>query len=351
MAKAKKKTADQTSGSSETNEGRSKYPRHALGAALRIPRAILEQNAGKECSDRDAAKYSGVGYHGPFRVELSSAIKYGLLDRPQTGKVALTPLARQILRPQNPQDELAGYRQAVANAPVVSDVYTHFRGENLPDQQFLVNSLVDKFQVPQTSVNEFLEIFLDSLKAAQLLDEHSGKRRVLDVSASVDTGQTSSSTDALRKLGRGVNIEAGDSCFVVMPFAKPVGDHYEKIYAPAIAKAGLKPIRADNEIFATGKIMDQIWSGISSARVLVAELTTRNANVFYELGLAHALHKPVVLVSSNEQDVPFDLHHIRVIYYDVHDPFWGEKLVAKVAENILSALKNPDEAIFKVESR
>jgi hypothetical protein len=59
------------------------------------------------------------------------------------------------------------------------------------------------------------------------------------------------------------------------------------------------------------------------------------------------LKKPVVLVSSNQPDVPFDLHHIRVIYYDVTDPFWGAKLIEKVAENILSALKNPEEAIFK----
>ena len=93
--------------------------------------------------------------------------------------------------------------------------------------------------------------------------------------------------------------------------------------------------------------MDQIWAGINGAKVLVAELTSRNANVFYELGLAHALEKPVVLVSSNEDDVPFDLQHIRVIYYDVMDPFWGQKLLDKVAENILSALKNPEEAIFK----
>ena len=68
-----------------------------------------------------------------------------------------------------------------------------------------------------------------------------------------------------------------------------------------------------------------------------------------ELGLAHALKKPVVLVSSNEEDVPFNLKHIRVIYYDVTDPFWGTKLLDKVAENILSAIQNPEEAIFKGE--
>ena len=93
--------------------------------------------------------------------------------------------------------------------------------------------------------------------------------------------------------------------------------------------------------------MDQIWKGINSAKVLVAELTTRNPNVFYELGLAHALNKPVVLISRNEGDVPFDLQHIRVIYYDVEDPFWGKKLLDKVAENIISAIKNPEEALFK----
>lgn len=93
--------------------------------------------------------------------------------------------------------------------------------------------------------------------------------------------------------------------------------------------------------------MDQVWQGINAAKVLVAELTSRNPNVFYELGLAHALKKPVVLISAKEEDVPFDLQHIRVIYYDVNDPFWGSKLIEKVAENILSAIQHPEEAVFK----
>ena len=70
------------------------------------------------------------------------------------------------------------------------------------------------------------------------------------------------------------------------------------------------------------------------------------ADVVLPTKYAHALKKPVVLVSANEPDVPFDLKHIRVIYYDVNDPFWGNKLIDKVAENILSAIKNPEEALF-----
>jgi nucleoside 2-deoxyribosyltransferase len=95
--------------------------------------------------------------------------------------------------------------------------------------------------------------------------------------------------------------------------------------------------------------MDQVWRGIRQAKVLVAELTSKNPNVFYELGLAHALEKPVVLVSSNQEDVPFDLRHIRAILYDQADPFWGQKLINKIADNIKSALTNPEEAIFRVE--
>lgn len=56
-----------------------------------------------------------------------------------------------------------------------------------------------------------------------------------------------------------------------------------------------------------------------------------------------------MLVSSNQDDVPFDLKHIRVILYDQTDPFWGAKLIDKIADNIKSAITNPEEAIFRIE--
>jgi hypothetical protein len=58
------------------------------------------------------------------------------------------------------------------------------------------------------------------------------------------------------------------------------------------------------------------------------------------------LKKPVVLVCGNKADIAFDVGHVRVIYYDMTDPFWGEKLVDKVAENIISAMKDPKDAIL-----
>ncbi|WP_370601109.1 hypothetical protein [Pseudomonas nitroreducens] len=321
-----------------------KFPRHSLEKVLRIPRAILEQNAGQDCSERDAAKFVGIGFGGPFQVEVSSALKYGLLERSGPGRVKITSLARKVLRPQQPEDEIAGLREAATQAPDIGEVYQHYRGENLPDPQFFMNALTDKFKIPEDKVLEFDTIFTETMRTAKLLDEHSGKKRLLDAS---QDSYPDASDERIRKLGKQLSVKSTDTCFVMMPFANPIGGYYSAIYEAAIQKAGLIPIRADTDIFGTGKIIDQIWRGINESKVLVAELTGRNPNVFYELGLAHALNKPVVLVCSNEHDVPFDLQHIRVIYYDVNDPFWGSKLIDKIAENILSALKTPEEAVFK----
>lgn len=347
-AKRKSKKRPKAKQAKVKSSGRkAKYPRHTLERSLRIPQAILEQNAGRECTERESASFVGVTYNkGPYTLELSSASKFGLLEK-SSGRVKLTDLARMILRPQEEGARLKGLRKAVLNAPEISDVYGHYRGENLPDEQFFDNALVDKFSIPTDKLLEFKSIFMESLTYAKLIEETNDKFRIIDVSGG---GDVSVDTKArLKKLGKGITVSSEDTCFVMMPFAEPHGTYYEKVYKPAIQKSGLRPVRADAEIFGTGKIMDQVWRGINSAKILVSELTTRNPNVFYELGIAHALRKPVVLVSSNEDDVPFDLYHIRVIYYDVADPFWGVKLIEKIAENILSAIKNPEEAIFKSE--
>ena len=343
--KAAKKASTKTRASSKSS---SNYPRHDLSDSLRIPRAILDQNAGKPCADDVAAGFLGLkSAKGPFGVEISSAIKFGFLVRPEPKHLEVTELARQVLRPKSEDDVTSGNRQAILDAPVISDVYKHYRGENLPDKQFFDNALEDTFKIPKDKLSEFKTIFLSSLKTAKLVEEHGDRTRVLDA-ATKSSIRPDTDDEYIDKLSSGVTVDAGDSCFVMMPFASPIGGYYKHVYKPAIEKAGLNPVRADNEIFGAGKIMDQVWAGINAATVLIAELTARNPNVYYELGIAHALQKPVVLVSSNEEDVPFDLKHIRVIYYDKNDPFWGQKLLEKVAENIVSAIKNPEEAIFDI---
>src|SRR5258708_23192992 len=84
---------------------------------------------------------------------------------------------------------------------------------------------------------------------------------------------------------------------------------------------------------------------IQSAQLLLAELTEKNANVFYELGLAHAIGKPVILISETIVDVPFDLQALRVILYDKNDPSWGARLRQTIAAAITETMEDVASAV------
>ena len=108
---------------------------------------------------QQSATYLGVGYAGPYQVEVSSGIKYGFLDRPEPGEIAVTDRAKRVLRPQNAQDKLDGLREAVLAAPVISDVYSNYRGENLPDAQFFQNALPTSLESrPTRSLNSRISL-------------------------------------------------------------------------------------------------------------------------------------------------------------------------------------------------
>jgi hypothetical protein len=103
--------------------------------------------------------------------------------------------------------------------------------------------------------------------------------------------------------------------FVLMPFApelKPIFDDHILNVAQSL---GLRAVRAD-DLFTTGSVVFDIWRSIISSRVIVADCTGRNPNVFYELGMAHTIGKPVILITQDSNDVPFDIRHLRHIAYD-----------------------------------
>jgi hypothetical protein len=112
-------------------------------------------------------------------------------------------------------------------------------------------------------------------------------------------------------------------CFFIAPIGEegsqvrkrsdPVHKH---IVSPAAKEAGLKAVRAD-ELAAPGRITNQIIDHLLHARSAVADLTGRNPNVFYELGVRHMANLPVALiVAHDEPALPFDLAQMRVIRYD-----------------------------------
>lgn len=137
-----------------------------------------------------------------------------------------------------------------------------------------------------------------------------------------------------------ISIDLGElqnACFVVMPFSPLFSTQYERVIRPAVEDAGLICVRGD-EIYTKSRIMDDIWQSIRSSRVIIAELTGKNPNVMYEIGLAHALGKAVIILTRNEDDVPFDLKALRYLFYDTGDPFWGQNLQTALKQMLLNVL-------------
>ncbi|AWB96273.1 hypothetical protein DCE93_11950 [Agromyces badenianii] len=100
---------------------------------------------------------------------------------------------------------------------------------------------------------------------------------------------------------------------VMMPFTASFDVVYETIQE-AVADAGLSCVRADN-IWEHHHVMGDVLSILWRSQVVVADLTGKNANVFYEAGLAHALPRPTILLTQDPADVPFDLQSIRYLRY------------------------------------
>jgi hypothetical protein len=103
--------------------------------------------------------------------------------------------------------------------------------------------------------------------------------------------------------------------FVVMQFSEPYKQLYEEVIQPAASASGLRAYHV-GEVFGPGMILHDIAQGIVDATVVVAEITPTNQNVFYELGYAHALGKPTILLAERGKQLPFDISGYRVLFYD-----------------------------------
>jgi len=97
-------------------------------------------------------------------------------------------------------------------------------------------------------------------------------------------------------------IKEKPNCFIIMPFGGWFDKYYSEIYTPAIEDAGFEAKRAD-DLYRPGNIVNDIWNYTKDANVILADLTNKNPNVFYELGLAHAITKPAILITASMDDV------------------------------------------------
>ena len=156
--------------------------------------------------------------------------------------------------------------------------------------------------------------------------------------------------------------ELAPLCFVLMPFGKKMDaagrvtnfdSIYDKIIAPAVARAGLEPIRADEEKIG-GTIHKPMFERLMLCHYAVADITGANPNVFYELGIRHAMRpRSTVIVFGEGTVLPFDIALVRGISYKTDgagEPITPSVTIEAIATQLIAARGNPhdDSPIFQL---
>ena len=142
--------------------------------------------------------------------------------------------------------------------------------------------------------------------------------------------------------------------FVLMPFTESLNEVYNFLIKDALIDAGYDVKRAD-DIKSQSNILEDIIKGIIESDLIIADLTDSNANVYYELGVAHALQKKVVLITQDIDELPFDLKSYRAIDYSTHFSRMGDakKELCELAKDAASGtlpFGNPVKDYGKIEN-
>ena len=126
-------------------------------------------------------------------------------------------------------------------------------------------------------------------------------------------------------------------CFVIMQFTDDFNTLFTDVIRPVCDAYGYRVIRGD-DFQSSGQILDDITQTIRSAALVIADVTPNNANVFYELGYAHAIAKPTILLSDRTRErLPFDISGFRTLFYD--NTIGGKGVVEQRLKQHLDALR------------
>ena len=134
--------------------------------------------------------------------------------------------------------------------------------------------------------------------------------------------------------GGGPSEQPRPTCFVIQPFDRGRFDkRYEDAFEPALGQAGFEAYRVDEDP-GTDVVIAAIEDGIRHAAICLADVTTNNPNVWYELGYAYAAGKPVILTCCDEREgaLPFDIHHRHVIHYKSESASDFDKLKRDISD-------------------
>lgn len=134
-----------------------------------------------------------------------------------------------------------------------------------------------------------------------------------------------------------------------MPFRSDFDALYREHIKGVCGQLSLSVARAD-DIFGSEHIINEVWAALKSCEIVIAECSSVNANVYYELGIAHTLGKRTLLLSQNIEHIPFDLRHWRHLTYNEKNLTSGEfaqQLRAMIQNEMANAIPNQHDLGFE----
>ena len=277
---------------------------------------------------------------GASRMLITNANRYGLISGGyQAEYLELTPDGLTAVDETTPAREKARIRVrlAIEGVDIFKQLYERLKGTKLPTRAVLTD-LVKSLSVPDKFVEEAVDTFVVNLRFVGLLQTLSGAERIVTVDHLVDTIPATSQTETSRAF-RAVQSDGGErpagrdvttkehadfqtTCFYITPIGADGSEQRQhsdlflsSIVEPALAQFNLKVVRAD-AIDKPGMITRQVIEHILRCRLVIADLSYHNPNVFYELALRHATRLPVVQIVRSTDGIPFDVGQMRTVKID-----------------------------------
>jgi len=320
------------------------FPHDSVEESLKIPNSIKEYNAGNPWSPDEIAKALGVGKGNKFYYLTASARDYGLtVGTRDSKKIELDDLGKKVAYPKSASEEYESAKAAFLNIALFKRVYEYYQGGNLPEIQYLKNTLKTEFGVDETKQDEFYEIYQRNLKYVESLSESTSNQNSSGASSKIS--DTSS-------IFLGESKSAGDLiAFVAMPFSEKT-DEYPSGYFDEVLKHLITPAAVNADFNArTAKksgsevIQSTIVNDLDAADLVIVDLSEHNPNVLFELGMRIAFNKPVCLIRAKGTAPIFDIDHMLRVY-DYNPCLWPstlEKDIPSLTDHIRETWNNRDQ--------
>jgi hypothetical protein len=370
--KTKKRLGKPTKAKSEFARSRlvRNFPAATFEEAIVLAEAFQKFASGQE-KVRRLALFDKLGKSadsGASRQLVTNSSKYGLTRGGyQAEFLELTPDGALATGDDTalPLKLDARFRLAIKQIEPFDFLYERCKGNKMPSKEFLLDALRET-NIDDDALSECVDTFTLNAKYLGLLRTLSGTERLITFEHALEeSGQGSAASLPSVQVAQVAGVKQNKSattqdspltfeniCFYISPIGaeesrqrKHADFSMEFVIEPALKEFGLTLVRAD-QIGKPGMISKQVLEHILKSKLVIADLSFHNPNVFYELCLRHVSRLPTVQLTRVIDHIPFDIDQFRTIKLDTEDLYsFMPKLqtyTAEIANQVRQALRDPD---------